>query len=193
MDQANVVGLVVLFLAVGGLIAVLMPDRIERELKGAWPLARKRLMDDAQIEALVHLQRRLPSMHVMAGVSLSRMLYVIPLGTASDMTARSAYWARRKYSMSVDFAVCDAQGVIVAAVEMRCADDMRGGKARTQMEKQTMLKSAGIAFFSVSRVEPDEIARQIQEKVDVGRVVGRHSGGGGVGYLMGSDPAEKAA
>jgi hypothetical protein len=193
MDQANAVAMVMMVLAVGGLIVVLRPDRIEKELKGPWPLARKRLMDDEQMEALQRLQLRLPSMHVMSGVSLSRMLYVMPLGSAGDMRARSAYWARRKYSMSVDFAVCDAQGVIVAAVEMRCADDMKGGKARTQLEKQTMLKAAGVEFFSVSKSEPEEIATKIQEKAHVGRGVGRYSGGRSAGYLVGRDTAEEAA
>ncbi|MEK7216617.1 MAG: hypothetical protein AAB289_13585, partial [Chloroflexota bacterium] len=94
MSDSSVVALVVVLLAVGGRVAVLMPDRIERELKGQWPLARKRLMDEAQLDALLRLQLKLPSMQVMAGVSMSRLIYVIPLGTAADMTARSAYWAR---------------------------------------------------------------------------------------------------
>ncbi len=193
MSDSSVVALVVVLLALGGLVAVLMPDRIEREVKGQWPLARKRLMDEAQLDALLRLQLKLPSMHVMAGVSMSRLIYVIPLGTAADMTARSAYWARKKHSMSVDFAVCDAQGVVTAVVEMRGAKDLKGGKARAQEEKQKMLESAGILFFSVAGSHPDEIARKIQEKAHGGRSVGGRGGSRGSGHRVDLDPVEEAA
>jgi hypothetical protein len=193
MADSSVVALVVVLLAVGVLVAVLMPDRIERELKGQWPLARKRLMDEAQLDALLRLQLKLPSMHVMAGVSMSRLIYVIPVGKAADMTARSAYWARKKHSMSVDFAVCDAQGVVAAVVEMRGAKDLKGWKAMAQQEKQKMLESAGILFFSVAGSNPDEIARKILEKAHDGRSVGGRGSSRGSGHRVDLDRAEEAA
>lgn len=96
----------------------LKPDSVGRELNGRWPLAKKRLCGQQQLEALDQLQYALPGMRVMSGVSLSRMLYVEPRGSAREMRERSSFWAEKKNRASVDFVVCDHVGEILAAVDM---------------------------------------------------------------------------
>lgn len=161
MTEADAVVAAMCAIALGGLWVVMKPDTVARELNGRWPLAKKRLCGEQQLEALEQLQQALPGLRVMSGVSLSRMLYVEPRGTAREMRERSSFWAEKKNRASVDFVVCDQVGEILAAVDMLGSSQLRGAGARAQLEKERMLEAAGISVFNLASMSAASIGRAI--------------------------------
>jgi len=119
---------------------------------------------------LRELQAGLPGMLIMSGVAVGRLLYVIPRGSADDMVERSAYWAPKKNGKSVDFAICDCRSRVVAVVDVKTDRRQRRRGRDNQIEKERMLKDAGVLFLQVQASECgsaiDQILWRLNDVID---------------------------
>jgi hypothetical protein len=102
----------------------------------AWPPQAVRILTLPERLAFGTLRRALPRHLVLAQVPLSRFISVPP-------GPSYAQWLTRAGRLNVDLLVCDASSRVLAAVELRSADQTPRSIAR-QARKTQVLEAAGV-------------------------------------------------
>lgn len=102
----------------------------------AWPPSAARVMSIDERKAYDLVRRAMPGLLVLAQVPLSRFLHV---------STRHSYgeWLQRVGSLSADLLLCDAGTRVVAAIDIRAADESLRSKRRHDRMAR-VLTAAGI-------------------------------------------------
>lgn len=106
----------------------------------AWPPQAVRVLTLPERRAYDLLHKALPGRLVLAQVPLARFISVPMRNSYSD-------WLTRVGRLSVDLLVCDHSSRVVAAIDIRSADESARAKQRHQRMAE-VLRAAGIAVHS---------------------------------------------
>jgi hypothetical protein len=122
-----------------------------------WPPEATRMLSGTERRAMQLLVQALPECLVFAQVPLARFIKV---------PGRHSYteWMRRVGQASVDFLICDAEAQVIAAVELRRAEDEESNKAqRRHRRMDRVLQAAGIKVhvWRDGLWPPPELAREL--------------------------------
>ena len=116
--------------------AVRAPDSEVLDTVQAWPPQAVRVMTLPERLAYGTLRRALPRHLVLAQVPLSRFISVPSANSY-------AQWLTRAGRLNVDLLVCDSSSRVIAAVEVRSADQTQSSMARHERVAQ-VLEAAGV-------------------------------------------------
>lgn len=106
----------------------------------AWPPQAVRVLTLPERRAYDVLRKALPGRLILAQVPLARFISVPGRHSYSD-------WLTRVGRLSVDLLVCDHSSRVIAAVDIRCADESERAKKRHERMAE-VLRAAGIAVHN---------------------------------------------
>lgn len=150
LDSTALVALLITFLLLSWLVvlrrrqgrAARKPADSSLDTLQAWPPQAVRVLTLPERRAYDLLRKALPGRLVLAQVPLARFISVPTRNSYSD-------WLTRVGRLSVDLLVCDHSSRVIAAIDVRSADESPRAKQRHQRMAE-VLRAAGIAVHSWS-------------------------------------------
>ncbi len=116
------------------------PKREDLDTVIDWPPQSVRVLTVAERESYDLLRKSLPGFMILAQVPLSRFVRVPTRHSYSD-------WMQRVGNLSADLLLCDSGSRVLAAVDVRSADET--DRARRRHERMArVLKAAGIKVYT---------------------------------------------
>ena len=144
----------IVFVALGGLLAILKARASAAVESGPWPFYVKRPLTSPEQVLYHRLLKALPDHIVLAQVQLSRFLGV----KKSDGFHR---WNNRINRLSVDFLVCGKDATVLAAIELDDSTHARPQRVATDAKKDKALTDAGVRIIRWNvKAMPDGAAIQ---------------------------------
>jgi hypothetical protein len=122
----------------------------------AWPPTRATALNDDQRQAYRLLRSALPDDLILAHIPVARFIRV-------PTRQSQGVWLKKAGRLSVDLLLCDANGLAIAAIEVRALEEpARAGDRRARIQR--VLQAAGIPVhvWTAGRLpDVDEIRTQL--------------------------------